>query len=310
MTGPPPQEPLPQLVRRALEALGYRVAFVAPELLRAEPAGGSAEARGQARLVACDPVWLARTPGVLLAAPGSDGARRLWQAVAERGRTAVWWGARPGQTRVLRRALWFRFLLEVSGFALPEGSRRSVIDVLAEGEPERARLLAPEEAAGWAVPAGPWVRPAGPGGLGWVSAYEVRRLGRLAARRAVEAARERVKAVRETLRPVEQAERQRLARYFDERQAEETAVLARLVHRAVAAGLYARLAAEADLARDLQARAGRLARMARLEQEACAARLEALERERAAALAEVEDRFRLTARLEPAGLAVVWLPAG
>lgn len=313
-------EPLEVLLRQALELLGYRVSCVAPDLLKAEPADmpaakrlGEREDRGGRQaswLIACSPVWLARAPGIVLAAPGSEPARRIWRAVARRGRTATLVAASPGHAGPLRRSLWFRFLLTVRGFALVEGARRFVIDVWATGEPEQACRLTPEHARGWCAvhtPSPPAGRLAA---LGWVSPYEVRQLGQAALEVAAEAGRERVAMLRQDLDLLRQAERRRVQQYFDERRSEEAAHLGRLLRRAVAAALYARLAADGELARRLQERAGRLAALVRLQHGASATRLSALERERAAALAEIDDRYALQARLTPAGMAVVWHPPG
>ena len=299
-------QPLPGLVAQALETLGYRVGWVAPELLRAEPPG---EGRRRALLVACDPVWLARAPGVTLTAPGSDGARRLWQEVAERGRRAVFVEGLPGHAGRLQRSLWFRWLLVVTGFALAEGARRFVIDVRVTTEPERAEPMEPHQAAAWATPGRSQEARRAAAALGWVAPYEAARLGRLAARVALRVARTHVEAIERELGPVREAERRRLERYFDDRRAEETARMGRWLHRALAAELYARLAADPELARQLQSRAGEMARLARLQQQTLESRLASLERERAAALAEAEARFALRAELVPAGMAVVWHPA-
>lgn len=259
--------------------------------------------------MACDPVWLARAPGVTLAAPGSDGARRLWQAVAERGRRAVFVAGLAGHAGRLQRSLWFRWLLVVTGFALTEGVRRLVIDVRVTTDPERAEPMEPDQAAGWAALGRSQEARRAAAALGWVAPYEAERLGRMAARVALRVARTHVEAIERELGPVREAERRRLERYFDDRRAEETARMGRWLHRALAEELYARLAADPELARRLQARAGEMARLARLHQETLASRLASLERERAAALAEAAARFALRAELVPAGMAVVWHPA-
>lgn len=309
-------EPLAELVRQALELLGYRVLSVAPDLLKAEatrpgagrPAGEADDGGQAALLVTCNPAWLARAPGIVLAAPGSDAARHIWRAVADRGRTATFVAAPPGRVAPLRRSLWFRFLLTVTGFAMVEGARPFVIDVWVQSEPEQAAELTPERARGWAAlkrPSPAW----GQAALSWVSPYEVRRLGEVALKAAADAARARVGRLQQELEPQRQAERRRVQQYFDDRRAEEASLLGRLLHRAAAATLYARLASDGELARRLQERAEKLAALARLQQGASGARLAALERERAAAMAEIDDRYTLQARLVPAGIAVVWHPA-
>lgn len=302
------EEPLAALIGQALELLGYRVSCVAPDLLKAEPAHD--RPAGACLLIACSPVWTARVPGVVLAAPGSEAARRIWRAVARRGRTATLVAAAPGYAGPLRRSLWFRFLLTVRGFALVEGARRFVIDVWATGEPEQACRLTLERTRSWCAVSTPSRSAGCLAALGWTSPYEMSRLGQAALKVADEAARERVAMVGQELDPLRQAERRRVQQYFDERRAEETAHLGRLLRRAVAAALYAHLASDGELARRLQERAGRMAAVARLQQGASVARLAALERERAAALAEIDDRFALESWLTPAGIAVVWHPPG
>lgn len=124
------------LVRQALELLGYRLCPVAPDLLKAEPPAREPAGRQAAFLITTNPVWVSRAPGVVLLAPGSGPARRLSRAVRDRGRFAVFAAQDPGHPQPLRRYLWFRFVSTVTGFALPEGARRSVIDVLPAATPK------------------------------------------------------------------------------------------------------------------------------------------------------------------------------
>lgn len=301
-------------VEEALRILGWSVKAAAPGLLRVDPPSrpGTRDARVDAlvpgRLVALDATWLARVPGAVLAAPGTPLARHLWQAVAHRSRFAVLAGP-MGRGAPLRRHLLVRTVVLIACFALPEGVRRRVVDVLVDPEEERAWPIG----SGLLLPGGGMMDVLRPiratRAMGWLSPYEVGRLAGVARRVAQEAARREAQRCRLELQDAYVAERARLSRYFERRQVEEVATLWALYRRAASRLVYARAAAVPEVARSLARDAEALCGRVKGRSDALGRRLAELQREREVAMAELAERFTVRTRVVPAGLAVVWLGA-
>lgn len=205
-------------------------------------------------------------------------------------------GGAQGLRGGLRRCLWFRFRAVASSGGVPETCRFTVdvvMDPVAEA-PVPQGVLRPVAMAKVPAP------------LAWVSAYELERLARPAAREAARLADERLEDFRRRVREQLQRERSRLSSYFAACRQEALAGAIEAARRAQAAVVYSLVSGAADPGGGLVARAAARAELARGRGLAAAQALQAIDAQERHALAELAARFEVSARLEPAGLAVVW----
>ncbi len=220
----------------------------------------------------------------------------LPQPAAGPGRARA--GAGPAPGLELQRHLWFRFVVTAACVGAGVSVRR-VVDVLVDAGSQTARP-------------GPWGPTAVlfpvPGAMGWIGAYELKRLAPAALEQARAMAVEVLAAEEARQAPALACERAFVQAHFAARRQELLMDALRRVRRAQAACAYRCIATGSEPAKVLEDRARRLAAEARLRQEEAIRALTALDAEEQRALQELAGRFRASARIEPVGLGVVWRP--
>lgn len=236
-------------------------------------------------------------------APGGTGCRASGEADPRAfgaGPQAPAQGAGWPRALELQRHLWFRFVVTVECVGAGTGVRRAV-DVLVDPD---------TEAACPGPPAGLVTLFPVPGALGQVGEYELRRLAPVALEKARAVARQELQAQEAGQAAALAAERALLEAHFAARRRELLICALEGARKARAALAYRCVAAGSEPATALVTRARRLAAEARRRQEQAALALQAVDAEERRALEELAARFRPSARIEPVGLAVLWMPPG